>query len=153
MKADLDEAVALLNLEAMLLDEQDWDAWLALYEEDAEIWMPAWKSETETTADPMKELSMIYYAGCSGLEDRVQRIRSGKSVKNAASSTFTWALRYASATRSRSSSRHCCTIRSRERSSGGSSAIAGGTKSANARAPWLPPNTSNRMAPSAVNSG
>ena len=80
MKLDLAEAVALLNLEAMLLDEQDWDGWLSLYEEDAEFWMPAWKSETEPTTDPMKELSMIYYAGRSGLEDRVQRIRSGKSV-------------------------------------------------------------------------
>ncbi len=80
MKLELAEAVALLNLEAMLLDEQDWDGWLALYEEDAEFWMPAWKSATEPTSDPMKELSMIYYAGRSGLEDRVQRIRSGKSV-------------------------------------------------------------------------
>lgn len=80
MKIELAEAVALLNLEAMLLDERDWDAWLALYEEDAEFWMPAWKSESEPTSDPLKELSMIYYAGRSGLEDRVQRIRSGKSV-------------------------------------------------------------------------
>jgi 3-phenylpropionate/cinnamic acid dioxygenase small subunit len=80
MKADLAEVTALLTLEAMLLDEQDWDGWLALYEEDAEFWLPAWKSETETTGDPMQELSMIYYAGRSGLEDRVQRIRSGKSV-------------------------------------------------------------------------
>ena len=80
MKADLAETVALLNLEAMLLDEQDWDGWLALYEEDAEFWMPAWKSENQPTTDPMSELSMIYYAGRSGLEDRVQRIRSGRSV-------------------------------------------------------------------------
>ncbi len=76
----LAEAVALLHLEAMLLDERDWDAWLALYEEDAEFWMPAWKSESEPTSDPMKELSMIYYDSRAGLEDRVQRIRSGKSV-------------------------------------------------------------------------
>lgn len=80
MRADLAEVTTLLHLEAMMLDEQDWDGWLALYDEDAEFWMPAWKSETEPTTDPMKELSMIYYAGRSGLEDRVQRIRSGKSV-------------------------------------------------------------------------
>ena len=80
MIADLAEATALLHREAMLLDEQDWDAWLALYEEDAEFWMPAWKSESRPTEDPMRELSMIYYAGRAGLEDRVQRIRSGKSV-------------------------------------------------------------------------
>jgi benzoate/toluate 1,2-dioxygenase subunit beta len=80
MSNDLADATALLGLEAMLLDEQDWDAWLALYEEDAEFWMPAWKSESQPTADPLRELSMIYYAGRAGLEDRVQRIRSGKSV-------------------------------------------------------------------------
>jgi benzoate/toluate 1,2-dioxygenase beta subunit len=80
MNAVLDEARALLTLEGMLLDERDWDAWLALYEEDAEFWMPAWKSESEPTTDPLKELSLIYYAGRAGLEDRVQRIRSGRSV-------------------------------------------------------------------------
>lgn len=80
MSTLLAEATALLHLEATLLDEQDWDAWLSLYEEDAEFWMPAWKSETEPTADPMKELSMIYYAGRAGLEERVERIRSGRSV-------------------------------------------------------------------------
>lgn len=80
MSADLREATALLTLEAMLLDEQDWDAWLALYTEDAEFWMPAWKSESEPTADPQRELSLIYYDSRAGLEERVQRIRSGKSV-------------------------------------------------------------------------
>lgn len=80
MSVELGEAVALLSLEGMLLDEQEWDAWLALYEPDAEFWMPAWKSESETTSDPMRELSMIYYASRAGLEDRIQRIRSGKSV-------------------------------------------------------------------------
>ena len=80
MSIELAEAVALLNLEGMLLDEQDWDGWLALYEEDAQFWMPAWKSETEPTADPLRELSMIYYDSRAGLEDRVQRIRSGRSV-------------------------------------------------------------------------
>ena len=80
MSGALAEAAALLTLEAMLLDEQDWDAWLALYVEDAEFWMPAWKSETEPTGDPQRELSLIYYASRAGLEERVQRIRSGKSV-------------------------------------------------------------------------
>jgi benzoate/toluate 1,2-dioxygenase subunit beta len=80
LSALLAEASALLGLEGMLLDERDWDGWLALYEEEAEFWMPAWKSEGEPTSDPLHELSMIYYAGRAGLEDRVQRIRSGKSV-------------------------------------------------------------------------
>ena len=80
MNNDLAEASALLALEGMLLDEQDWDGWLALYEEDAEFWMPAWKSESRPTEDPQRELSLIYYPDRAGLEDRVQRIRSGKSV-------------------------------------------------------------------------
>jgi len=80
MSAGLQEASALLSLEAMLLDEQDWDAWLALYVEDAEFWMPACKSEAEPTGDPLRELSLIYYDSRAGLEERVQRIRSGKSV-------------------------------------------------------------------------
>ena len=71
---------AFLSLEGLLLDEQRWDEWLALYEEDAEFWMPAWKSADSTTDDPQRELSMIYYASRAGLEDRVQRIRSGKSA-------------------------------------------------------------------------
>lgn len=73
-------AAALLALEGLLLDEQRWDEWLALYTEDAEFWMPAWKSADQPTEDPQRELSMIYYASRAGLEDRVQRIRSGKSV-------------------------------------------------------------------------
>ncbi len=35
MIADLAAATAQLTLEGMLLDEQDWDGWLALYEADA----------------------------------------------------------------------------------------------------------------------
>ena len=35
----------------------------------------------------------------------------------------------------------------------GSSAIAGGTRSAKARAPWLPPNTSSRIGPPSSRSG
>lgn len=80
MSVTLAQAAELLYLEGELLDAQDWDGWLALYEPDAEFWMPAWKSASEPTADPLRELSMIYYPSRAGLEDRVQRIRSGKSV-------------------------------------------------------------------------
>ena len=71
---------AFLALEGLLLDEQRWDEWLALYEEEAVFWMPAWKSVDQPTEDPLTELSMIYYSSRAGLEERVQRIRSGKSV-------------------------------------------------------------------------
>jgi 3-phenylpropionate/cinnamic acid dioxygenase small subunit len=71
--------VELVHREARLMDEQRWDEWLALYTEDCEYWMPAWKADGTPTANPQSELSHIYYASRAGLEDRVVRIRSGKS--------------------------------------------------------------------------
>jgi 3-phenylpropionate/cinnamic acid dioxygenase small subunit len=76
-RADAEE---LLYREAALLDEGAWDDWLALYTEDAVFWMPAWRDELTPTADPNSELSLIYYEGRRGLEDRVVRARSGQSV-------------------------------------------------------------------------
>ena len=35
----------LLFREALYLDTQRWDDWLALYDEDATFWMPAWTDE------------------------------------------------------------------------------------------------------------
>jgi 3-phenylpropionate/cinnamic acid dioxygenase small subunit len=70
----------LLYREAMLLDNQDWDGWLALYLGDAQFWAPAWRDETTPTKDPTSELSLIYYQGKRNLEDRVWRVRSGLSV-------------------------------------------------------------------------
>lgn len=70
----------LLFEEGNALDERRWEDWLALYTEDAHYWVPARKSETETTSDPDAELSMIYYESRAGLEDRVWRLKSGLSV-------------------------------------------------------------------------
>jgi 3-phenylpropionate/cinnamic acid dioxygenase small subunit len=69
----------VLYREALYLDTQRWDEWLALYLEDCEYWVPAWKSEHEPTSDPKRELSLVYYANRAGLEDRVWRVRSRKS--------------------------------------------------------------------------
>jgi len=74
------DAEDLLYREAALLDEGAWDEWLALYTEDALFWMPAWRDENTPTSDPQSELSLIYYEGRRGLEDRVFRARSGQSV-------------------------------------------------------------------------
>ncbi len=71
--------IELVHREAMYLDEQRWDDWLALYTEDCEYWMPAWKADGTPTTNPQAELSHIYYANRAGLEDRIVRIRSGKS--------------------------------------------------------------------------
>ena len=68
---------ALLYEEAAYLDERRWSNWLALYTEDAEFWAPAWDEETRRpTDDPQSQLSLIYYSGRAGLEDRVWRIES-----------------------------------------------------------------------------
>lgn len=73
----------LLFREALHLDRGDWDAWLALYEDDCVFWMPAWRDEVTPTQDPDAELSLIYYRGRRNLEDRVWRARSGQSVASA----------------------------------------------------------------------
>ncbi len=76
----LAEANAVLFREAELLDARAWTDWLALYAPDCEYWVPSWRNENEATSDPKRELSMIYYSSRAGLEDRVWRVRSGRSV-------------------------------------------------------------------------
>ena len=65
---------------AALCDAQDWDAYLALFEADSVFHLPQWVSEHEYVTDPTQGLSYIYYADRSGLEDRVFRLRTGKSA-------------------------------------------------------------------------
>jgi 3-phenylpropionate/cinnamic acid dioxygenase small subunit len=77
------EAAAFLAREALLLDRLDFDRWLDLYTTDCLFWMPAWRDDGTQTADPDRELSLIYYRGRRNLEDRVQRIRSGLSIASA----------------------------------------------------------------------
>jgi benzoate/toluate 1,2-dioxygenase beta subunit/anthranilate 1,2-dioxygenase (deaminating, decarboxylating) small subunit len=74
------QVAKLLYREAELLDERRWDEWLALFAPDCEYWVPAWRDEDEPTADPKTELSLIYYDNRGGLEDRVWRVKSGRSV-------------------------------------------------------------------------
>jgi 3-phenylpropionate/cinnamic acid dioxygenase small subunit len=73
------EITDFLACEAQAVDERDWNTWLALHEETVEYWIPAWDSEYETTTDPQGEMSLIYYNGRAGLEDRVFRLRTGRS--------------------------------------------------------------------------
>ncbi len=69
----------LVQREGMLLDEHAWEQWLELYEPDCEYWVPMWDDDGKPTRDPQSELSLIYYQSRSGLEDRVFRIKTGKS--------------------------------------------------------------------------
>jgi len=74
------EIQELLFRDALYLDTHEWDAWLALYDQDCEFWMPAWLDEVTPTSDPESQLSLIYYAGRRNLEDRIWRVKSGASV-------------------------------------------------------------------------
>lgn len=74
------QVAELLVREAELVDKRQWDEWLDLMTEDIEYWIPAWDSETEYTSDPNSELSLIYYNSRLGLEDRVYRLRTGRSA-------------------------------------------------------------------------
>jgi len=75
----LDVGTRLLYREAACLDERLWDEWLALFAPDCEYWVPTWCSEEELASDPQRQLSHVYYASRSGLEDRIVRLRSGRS--------------------------------------------------------------------------
>ena len=63
----------------LALDERRWDDWLLFFAQDGEYWVPTWKSEDEQTTNPRRELSLIYYESRTGLEDRVWRVKSGRS--------------------------------------------------------------------------
>ncbi len=69
-----------LAREAHHVDNRQWDAWLDLFETGAEYWIPSWDSEHEYVSDPHSEVSLMYYPDRSGLEDRVFRIRTGRSA-------------------------------------------------------------------------
>lgn len=69
-----------LAQEAKHLDDKNWDAWLTLYSPDAEYWIPAWDSDGTLVTDPARHVSLIFYKNRGGLEDRVYRIRTGKSA-------------------------------------------------------------------------
>lgn len=78
--SNLHQVSDLLYREAASLDEQRWDDWLALFTEDCEYWLPAWKGEHELVSNPKTEVSMIYHDRRSRLEDRILRIRTGISA-------------------------------------------------------------------------
>jgi len=75
----LTPGIKLLSREACYLDEKRWDEWLALFAKDVEFWVPTWTAEGALTTNPQTELSLMYFAGRGGLEDRIVRIRSGRS--------------------------------------------------------------------------
>ena len=75
-----EQVQAVLYREARLLDDRQWDDWLACYHPDAEFWMPSWDDDDQLTTDPQREISLIYYPSRAGLEDRVFRIKTERSA-------------------------------------------------------------------------
>jgi 3-phenylpropionate/cinnamic acid dioxygenase small subunit len=73
-------AAATIFREARLLDLGEWDDWVAMYREDAVYWVPAWLDEHETTNDPNTQVSLLYHDARRGLEERIARIESRKSI-------------------------------------------------------------------------
>lgn len=81
MSQDLQQAaIALIVSEGVYLDQREWDKWINLYTKDASYWVPAWDDEYTVTDDPNTQLSLIYYGNRSGLEDRVFRLRTERSL-------------------------------------------------------------------------
>lgn len=68
-----------LYREARHLDDKQWDEWLACYAPEASYWLPAWDDHGVLTDDPQSQISLIWYGNRGGLEDRVFRVRTGRS--------------------------------------------------------------------------
>ena len=79
MAISVHEVEQFLYREARLLDDRDFEGWLNCYAPDAEFWMPAWDDDDTLSADPQREISLMWYANRGGLEDRVFRIRTERS--------------------------------------------------------------------------
>lgn len=76
----LQRCEALLFEEGRRLDKREWDEWIDLYLPDASFWIPMWDDEYTLTDDPQTQLSLMWYPDRSGLEDRIFRIRTGRSA-------------------------------------------------------------------------
>lgn len=91
LEIGLQAVTAFLYREARLLDDRQWDDWLACYAPKAAFWMPAWDDDDQLVEDPQSHISLIYYPNRDGLEDRIFRIkteRSGASTPEARTCHF-----------------------------------------------------------------
>lgn len=72
------EVQQLIFREAELLDQGNYQEWLALYTDDATYWIPSWKSEFELVENVSQELSYIYLTP-DMLRDYVVRMSSASA--------------------------------------------------------------------------
>ena len=80
MSVTIEQVQAFLFREARLLDDKQFEDWLQCYAPDAEYWVPSWDDDNTLTSNPQNEISLIYYATRSGLEDRIFRIKTERSA-------------------------------------------------------------------------
>ena len=71
------QIAAFLHLEARLADENDYDAWEALWTDDALYWVPAGEP-----ADPMTQMQVIY-DNRSRIATRIAQLKTGKRYTQA----------------------------------------------------------------------
>ena len=76
MSLTYDRLLAFLYREARLLDDRQWDEWLACYAPHAVFWMPAWDDDDRIVEDPQREISLIYYPDRDGQVHRHFAIHS-----------------------------------------------------------------------------
>jgi 3-phenylpropionate/cinnamic acid dioxygenase small subunit len=69
----------LIYDEAAMVDQRRWQDWLEMFTEDMVYWAPSWVTESEMTADPEGEVSIIYMSSRKELEHRIWRFTSGES--------------------------------------------------------------------------
>lgn len=75
----INDVCAFLYYESRLLDDEQWDEWLTLYDPNVEFWMPAWDDDDKLVTDPLQEISLMYYPNRAGLDDRIFRIKTERS--------------------------------------------------------------------------
>ena len=72
MAVDREQIENFLYREARLMDENAYDEWLALWDDDALYWVPA----NDDDIDPQRHVSIVY-ENKTRLEDRIMRLKSG----------------------------------------------------------------------------
>jgi 3-phenylpropionate/cinnamic acid dioxygenase small subunit len=77
--AILQAGTEVIQLDGILLDERRWDEWLELYTADCTFWLPMWRDEEHVNESTEDALAHMYYQNRKGIEDRIARIRTGKS--------------------------------------------------------------------------
>ncbi|WP_285028854.1 aromatic-ring-hydroxylating dioxygenase subunit beta [Mycolicibacterium sp. lyk4-40-TYG-92] len=75
---DRDEVEQFLYREARLADESDYDAWEALWTDDALYWVPAGGADI----DPVRQMSIIY-DNRSRISTRLKQLRTGRRYAQA----------------------------------------------------------------------